>query len=271
VTTANLKPVTTTVNAPTLKSVRRSVALESAGFTVAEIASAIVSVGTIAISDKIPESLTKKVSKTVSKICIEPYLDNIENFMGKCKIEECKIDKTKTREERAEQYAKTLTMFSSAVLLSLWAKSYARDKWNSSFGVGGVKDPKPPANAPLYKKVLSHVPFVNWSNEKRMIFAIDEGAHLGALLYLNTKGADITDSNIKSTSNVLQKTLGFDKERADRASTMFNVWEVPNFAGMVAGYGTILGKHAYGWPTQHRSVKFADIVNGTAKSTHAIT
>lgn len=266
----NLKPVTTAVGAPTL-SVRRSVALESAGFAIAEVASAIVSVGTIAISDKIPESLTKKVSKTVSKICIEPYLDNIENFMGKCKIEECKIDKTKSREERAEQYAKTLTIFTPAFLLSLWAKSYARDKCNSYFGVGGVKDPKLPANAPFHKKVLSHVPFVNWSNEKRMIFAVDEGVHLGALLYLNTKGADITDSIIKSTSDVMQKTLGFDKKRADRTATMIGVWELPNIiAAFVAG-GGIFAKHACGWPTQHRPVKFVDIIDGTAKSTHSIT
>ncbi len=265
------KPLAFKTNGSAPMSVRRSVGLESLGFTIAEAASTIVSVGAITLSDQIPQSVIKNVSKVVSKICIEPYLDTIEKYMDKCKIEGCKVDQTKPRDERAEKYAQTLAVYSSAILLSLWAKSLARDGMNTLFKVGGVKDTRLPPNASLGKKIMSHVPFVNWSSEKRMIFAIDEGVHLGALAYLNTKGADITDENIKSVSNILQKTFGFSKERADRASTMFNVWEVPNFVGMAAGYGTILGKHAYNWPTQHSHKKFLDIINGTAKSSHSIT
>ena len=253
-------------------SVRRAAALESMGFTIAEGVAAIVSMGAVAFADKVPKSISNPVSKTIAKTCIEPHLDTIEKYLDKCRIDECKVDRKKSREERAERYANTIVVYSSAILLSLWAKSLARDGMNNLLGVGGGKDKHVPADAPLYKKIAAHIPFVNWSKEKRLIFTVDEGFHLAALgaMNLTTRGADITDSNIKSVSSILQKTLGWDEERANRVSTILNVWEVPNLAGVAAGYTTIIGKHAFDWPITHRKTKFTDILNGTAKTSHSI-
>jgi hypothetical protein len=40
---------------------------------------------------------------------------------------------------------------------------------------------------------------------------------------------------------------------------------------MAAGVGTIAGKHAYGWPKEHKYQKFAEIISGSAKSSYAHT
>jgi hypothetical protein len=67
-------------------------------------------------------------------------------------------------------------------------------------------------------------------------------------------------------SHALQK-IGVKADRAKDISTMAMVWEVPNFLGMAAGTGAIFGKHAYGWPKEHKYQKFAEIVSGKAIST----
>lgn len=241
-----------------------NIARESAGFGAAEMVSMGVSFGVFAVADALIPKGSSPI-RAISKVCVEPYLDKIENLMSKCHIEECKIDHTKSREERAESYTKTITIFGAAWAASMAAKVWSRRATNAAFGVAGEKHAKLGKDASLFKKALNQIPFVNWSNEERLILAVDEGVHIGSLIYMNTKGADVTDAHIKSTSKILQK-IGFNKERADNAAAMFHVWEVPNFMGMVAGFGTIFGKHAYGWPTKHEHQGLKSIFDGTAES-----
>lgn len=251
-----------------LKSVRRSVGLESVGFGVAEMASMGVSLGVVAVADKlIPEAAMKAVSKTISKVVIEPYLETIEKFMDKCKIEECKVDRTKPPEERAESYAKTLSIFSTAFVASILAKLIIRRKMNDVLGVGGEGHSKLAKSEPLYKKILHDMNVKNWSRQERTIIAVDEGVHIGSLIYLNTMGADITDAHIKSTTKFLEK-FGISEKKARDISTMLHVWEVPNVAGMLAGFGTIFSKHAYGFAGTEKCKyqKFTDILKGDAKT-----
>ena len=260
---------------PRLK-VREAVALESVGFGVAEMASMGVSLGVVAVADKlIPEVAIKAVSKTISKIVIEPYLDTIEKFMDKCKIEECKVDRTKSREERAESYAKTISIFSTAFVASILAKLIIRRKMNDVLGVGGEDHSKLDKSANVFKKILHDMNVKNWSSQERTIIAVDEGVHIGSLIYLNTKGADITDAHIKSTSKMLQK-VGISEKKSNEISMMIHVWEVPNFAGMLAGFGTIFSKHAYGFAGKEKCKyqKFSDILSVKAESlatSHSIT
>ncbi len=241
-----------------------NIARESAGFGAAELGSMVVSFGTFAVADALVPKHSSPI-KAISKICIEPHLDKIEHFMSKCHIEECKVDHTKSPEERAESYARGITIFGAAWVASMIAKVWTRRVANKHFEVAGEKPPTLPKDASLIKKISHHIPFVNWAREEKLIFAADEAVHIGSLLYLNTKGADVTDAHIKSTSKILEK-VGFSKERADNAATLFHVWEVPNFMGMLAGFGTIFGKHAYGWPNKHEHQPFKGILDGTAES-----
>lgn len=255
--------VKTAIN--TQKSVRRSVALESAGFGVAEIASMGVSLGVVAVLDKvIPKSMMDKATDVVSKVCIEPYLDTIEKNLKKCKLKECQVDETKTREERAQRLAKGVVVFGSAYLLSLGAKLYARQKWNKS--VLREDPPKLPADTSVFKRISQYVPFVGATRDANMILVADEVAHIGSLIYLNTKASEFTDDHIKKMSGTLEK-LGVSPQKAKEVSTMAMVWEVPNVIGMLAGGGAVFAKHAYGWPDKHNYQKLEKILDGTAKST----
>ncbi|MEZ5691491.1 MAG: hypothetical protein R3D71_07495 [Rickettsiales bacterium] len=249
------------------QTARRSVGLESLGFVVAEGASTAVSLGTVAVADKlIPEKYLNKVSHSLSNVVIKPYQKTIEKWLDKCSIEDCKVDRNKSEDERADKYAKALIVFGGAWVLSMVAKSFARDKMNKVMNVNGSNGrQKSVASDSWVRKIGDHIPFINWSNEKRMIFAVDEGVHLGSLIFLNTKGSEITDDNIKTMSKALQK-IGVSEKKAKDISTMAMVWEVPNALGSAAGLSMVFGKHAYGWPNKHQHQKFTDILSGRASS-----
>lgn len=248
-------------------SVRRSVGLESVAFATAEAGSTVVSLGAVALADKlVPEKWMQGISHKISQAVIAPHQDKIEKWLDKCSIEECKIDRTKSREERADGYAKALTVFGGAWVASMIAKNMVRDKMSSLMKVNGSRQGSSNvANISFSEKVRRHIPFVGWSAEKNMINVVDEGVHLGSLIFLNTKGSDITDSNIKTMSNALEK-VGVSEKKAKEISAMAMVWEVPNAIGSMAGIGAIFGKHAYGWPRGHQHQSFTDIVKGGAKS-----
>lgn len=247
-------------------SARKAIVLESTGFGIAELASMGVSLGAVALADKlIPGSIMEKATDTIAKICIEPYLDTIEKTIAKCKLKECQVDETKSREERACRLARGVVIFGAAYVLSLGAKSVARHWLNESFDVPGQKRKIPASDAKFVDKMVHHIPFYKWTNEERIIFAADEAVHIGSLIYLNTKASKFTDSHIKTMSKTLEK-LGVSPQKAKDVSTMAMVWEVPNFLGMVAGGGVISGKHAYGWPYKHEYQKISKILDGTAKS-----
>ena len=55
-----------------------------------------------------------------------------------------------------------------------------------------------------------------------------------------------TDELIRTASGALQKTMGWNKEKADRVSSMAMIWEMPNILGWLAGLGVIGRRHFYG-------------------------
>lgn len=245
----------------TQNSVRRNIAKEFGGFSAAELASMGVSLGVVAIMDKvIPKSLLDKATGVVSKVVIEPYLDVIERNLAKCKLEECQTDETKTREERANRLAKMTLVFGSAYFISFAAKIAVR-KW-----VTEPPDPIPD-NASLYQKILPKIPIIGSSRAANMISFADEGVHIGSFVYLNTIGSNLSDEHIKKMSKVLEK-IGVSPQKAKEVSTMVMVWEVPNFLGMMAGGVAIAGKHTKGWGIKNSTANHTimDVINGTAMS-----
>lgn len=248
------------------RSVRRSVVLESAGFGAAEFASMGVSLGVVAFMDKIvPKGIMNGAVNFVAKNVVEPNLDFIEKNMKKCRLEECQVDESKTREERARRLAKGVVVFGSAYITALGAKMIVRDKFNKHYSIGGG-DKKPlPTDAGIIRRAVHHLPFVGASKDANMIALADEAVHIGSLVYLNTTASRFTDDHIHKLSNTLEK-LGVSPQKAKEVSTMVMVWEVPNALGTAAGVGAIFGKHAYGWPYKHDCRSFRELCSKEAKS-----
>lgn len=249
-------------------SARSNIVFESAGFGVAEAISMGVSLGTVAVVDKIiPEKFMDKATSAIAKVVIEPYLDNIEKAISKCHLEECKVDETKTKHERACRLAHGAIVFTSAFFAALGAKLATRKGMNYLFGVaGGQGANTATAGMNFFRRKLHDMNPVNWTPEERMIIFADEAVHAGSFIYLNTRGAKETDEHIHATSKILQN-FGINKETADNVSAMFWVWEMPNFLGMLAGGGAIFGKHAYGWAGKEQKYqKIGDILRGDANT-----
>ena len=212
-----------------------NVAAESAGLGVAEMVSIATSLGVVAVAEDIAPNLLKSVSKTMGKI-IEPYLlGPAESFLGTfCKLEECKIDKEKSRQERAEELSKNLIVFSAAFVTSLVAKIATRKALNHLTGITTT----PKRNTGNFAKDI-WVNYIWPDKHDRKIFYWDEGVHMGSLILMNTGIAKQTDVMIQGSSSVLQKTLGWTKAKADRVASMAMIWEVPNVIGWLAGVGAI--------------------------------
>src|SRR5437868_455395 len=103
---------------------------ESACLGIAEVVSIAVSMGVVGIADQVAPKMLKTCSSALGKI-IEPYLDTIETGLQKvCKLEECKPDMNKSRQQRAETIAKTCIVFSSAWALATAAKLATRKRLN---------------------------------------------------------------------------------------------------------------------------------------------
>jgi hypothetical protein len=226
------------------------IARESGGFLIAEAASMATGLGVVAIIDSvIPKPIMKFAAKALGKTVVEPFLDPIEKCMSKiCKLEECQPDPSKSREERAEGLARTMMVFGLAYVLSMEAKLHTRRAMNKLVGVLEELPHGPAANASFWQKVKHYGTLSHWSPQEKMIFAADEGVHIGSLYLLNNSLAPFTDEMIKSTSKMLQRTTGMDEKKAHEVASMAWVWEAANGLGAVAGIGAIAGKHALGWP-----------------------
>lgn len=214
-------------------------ATESMGLGIAEMVSIGVSLGVVGIADQVAPSMLKGCSKAVGKI-LEPYLDNIENGLKKvCKLEECQPNLELPREQRAENLAKTMIVFSSAWALSMVAKIATRKVFNklSDNNVGTKEIVK---TGSKFKDFLNE--YIIPDKHDRHVFYWDEGVHYGSLLLLNTGAAKYTDDMIKSTSNVLQK-CGLSQKKANELAAMGIIWEVPNVLGWLAGAGRIAYHH----------------------------
>lgn len=222
------------------KQAWKNVLKESTGLGVAEFASGAVSLGVVAVADDIAPDLLKHASKVVGKI-VEPYLLTPAEWVmnNACKLEECKPDKTKNRSERAEDLAHTGILFTAAFATSLVAKLAARKGMNWVMGLESKPVPKTGnwfKDKVLYKFLDMH----DWS-----VVKWDEGVHIGSIVLVNTALAKPADELIKNSSTLLQKTMGWSKEKADRVSSMGVIWEIPNAAGWAAGVGRIYHHHMH--------------------------
>jgi hypothetical protein len=267
------EPLTNIAKTTTPMSVRNAIGRESAGFLAAEGVSIGVSLGVVAIADKlIPPDIMKNATQVVAKTCIEPFQDGIEKLLDKCKVHECRVDRTKTPEQRAEEYAKVLMVFSSAWVLSMVAKVHARRGLNHVLGVADEQIEKIAEDASVFKKIANHIPFVNWTKAERMIFMADEGVHLGlgGLILFNDKVAGFADDQITHMTNMMQK-MGLPQQKAKEISNMAVIWETPNIAGALAGFTAISGRHAFGWPEKWKKTSFADVISGEAKTEHSVS
>jgi len=235
---------------------RSPVARECGAFGVAEIVSMATSLGVVAIADQvIPKSIQNTVYQSLGKILEPTLLDPFEKVKSKfCKLEECKTDPNKSREQRSEDMAKLLVVFGSAWVISMAAKLKTRRWLNKSFNVmEDLHMPKLEPNASLGKKLAFHtVPWVYWSPEERLIFAADEGIHYGSIFLMNNQLSPVTDEMIRSATNVIHKITGFDEKKSREIADMLIIWEMPNFLGMFTGFGAIAGKHKLGWPQKNQ-------------------
>ncbi len=229
-------------------SKRQKIALESGGFLVAEMVGAATGLGVVAVADMIiPKPILKGAAKCLSKCLIEPFLDTIEGSLTKiCKLEECQVDPSKPRAERAEQIAKTVIVFGAAYVASMEAKLLTRHGINEHYGIhSGHKSIPPKASATAWEKVKHYGTLKHWSTEDKIIFAADEGIHMGALYVLNNSLAPFTDSMIKKTTGVIQKTTGWPESKAHEVASMAWIWEAANGLGAIAGIGIIAGNHSF--------------------------
>lgn len=228
--------------------VNHKIALESGGFLVSEMAQAVVGVGVVAVADLvIPKPILSAATQTVSKLVVEPFLDPIEAGLSKmCRLQECKLDNDKPREQRAEAIAKTMIVFGTAYAASMLTKLHVRREWNKHFKITTDDHIIPPAaNATSWQKVKHYSSFSHWTPQEKVIFAADEGIHLGSLFLINNTLAPYTDQAIKTTSSLIQKVTGCSEQKAHEVSSMAWVWEAANGLGAIAGIGVIAGNHKF--------------------------
>ncbi len=213
---------------------------QSAGFTGAEFVSMGVSLGVVGVADQIAPHALEKASKALSKAVIEPYLDSIEGTLNRlCKLEECKVDTSKSREERAERLAHTTIVFSAAWVISMAAKIATRR----------VLTQKIPAHDPdgaHYRPHPDDKKVFKMSKHEWKLLGADEGVHYGSLLLLNTSAAKVTDELIKTSTNILTK-CGMPEKKAHELSSMAMIWELPNLLGWGAGVGVISHYNEHDW------------------------
>jgi hypothetical protein len=203
--------------------------MESAGLGAAEVASMGVSLGVIAVADKVAPGLVQGATTIVAKTIVEPYLETIENVLGTiCHLEECKPDPKVPREKRAEKLARATVLFGAAFVPSFLTKLAVRRGVNEAVGMGD--------GHPWWKvwKANNH----DWK-----IVGWDEGAHIGSMILLNTGAAKHTDELIRGSTSMLQKIFGVSEQKAHDLASMAMIWELPNAIGLAFGVGAIAHTH----------------------------
>lgn len=255
------------------KSTRSATALEfCGGFAPAELTSMGVSLGVVAVLDNvIPKEIMGGASKVIAKVCIEPFQDIIEKGMRKfAKLEEFKVDETKSKEQRAEEYAHAVMVFGAAYAVSMWAKLSTRRFMNKSLGIGCDQHIQADEKMGIFRKKIHDMNPANWSRNERNIFLADEGVHFGSIILMNANQtvASATDEHIKTMSSMLEK-MGISQEKAKELSSYAMIYELPNLLGMGAGGLAILNKHSYS-PSQNKYNGIKDILSGVAKSEYSI-
>jgi len=228
----------------------RNAMAEAGGFGFAEAASEGTWMGIALVAGFIPKSIMDGICKPVGKLAILPVLDPLERLMARfCKLEECQPDLTKPREERAANLAKTMLVYGLGIWTSLKVKLHVRRWTNVKMGI--IPDEISHPMTPLAKKFDKFFTFLlgekHVSPQEKLIFAFDEIPHYGSMILLNNQLAPATDSMIRVTSNLLQKT-GLSEEKAQEYATAINAYGVPNVIGAAGGMAAIAGKHLGNWP-----------------------
>jgi len=229
----------------------KNIGAEISGFGVAEAVSEGVWLGLVAIEDRlIPKRALKYVSQAFGKFLVEPYLlDPIEWGLKKgCHLDECKIDFSKPRQERAEEMAKMLLLYVPAIGLAWEAKVRTRRFMNIKMKIQNEHVAKPLPDASFLNKLTYWIPGWHWSPQEKMIFVADEGLHLGSMYVLNNQLAPYTDEMIRGTTGMAQKLLGVSPVKAHELATAAWVWMVPNLIGAMGGGLAITAKHLGDWP-----------------------
>jgi hypothetical protein len=200
---------------------------ESAGLGVAEMISAAVSIGVFTFADDIAPESIKKISHVVSKVGVLPFLDTIEKAMNNCKLEECKPDFTKSREERAEQYAHYLTLFGIATIPAVATELGVRMGMNRMMDVkhAGNTNAVSNPNQGFWSKLKP-----SWHDIK--VVGTDKTVQLGGIIAVNTIFAKQADHGIKSISHILQNSFGLSEEQATKAADAFVIWHLADGLGL---------------------------------------
>ena len=235
----------------------RKTTLESGGLAVAEVLSGGISLGAFTFLEDILPNKTNEWSKALAKSCIEPNLDWFERNLQKvCHLQECKPDMNKSREQRAEEYARTIVKFSASLGVNIAAKLAVRKLWNNYFKLENAKEVPADTWWAWFKSKMPQV-------HDLKVLALDEGSHLGALYLVNNTGAKYTDASIRSISDMLQSTTGCSKKRADEMASMIVVWEMPNMVGLGFGSAAIASEQF-----KNHGVSWAEGIKHAKDATH---
>lgn len=196
----------------------------------------VTSLGVVAVADKLVPGLMKDASHVLGKVVFLPHLESWERGIHKLtKIDDFKVDTTKSREARADEIARATILFGASWAASFASKMAGRRWLNNVFKVPQEHRP----DAKWYK------PWVMTDHEKVLVLT-DELAHYGSLVYLNTVGAKVSDELMGATTNILKMT-GMSERKAKDISAMTVIWELPNLLGLAAGVGGIFGVHHKQW------------------------
>ncbi len=206
------------------------IARESMSLFAAEGISIATMLGVVAQADRVAPGLVHTTTDMLAKTIIEPNLDMLEKGLTSvCKLETCRPDHNKSREERAHNIARMTVLFSAAWVPSFLVKLASRRGLNEAMGLG---DQHPWWDI---TKASAH----DWKVAKW-----DEGVHYGSLLLANTLLAKPSDHLITGVSGFLQKTFGWNKQRADETAITAVIHEGPNLAGTAAGILAIAAHHS---------------------------
>lgn len=221
-------------------TVTQNIAMESAGFAVAEVVSMATALGVVAVADQIAPAVVNSASDTLAKYLVLPHLEPIEHMLDKaCKLEECRRDDTLSREERARRISKTLVVFGASWAAAMTSKIYTRRHINQHLGI--VEPPQEQGKWWEFWK------FFRLSRKESIILAADESVHYGSLVLANTGAAPVTDEVIRATKNTLIK-CGMPEDKAQELSAYTMIWEMPNFLGLLSGLAAIYATHKYPGP-----------------------
>lgn len=198
---------------------------EAGGLAAAEILSSSIAIGAIAYADKLAPKLVESATDGVSKLVVQPLLPFFENLITNvCRLDACKIDTTKSKEEQAHMISRAIVLGLGSVLPAMAIKVALRRGINEAVGLG---DENP----------WWHIH--KWNDHDKKLAVWDEGVHYGSLIVMNTIVPQPTDIMIKHTSDMMQKLFGWSKKRADESAIMAVAHEIPNLLGLMAGVGAI--------------------------------